>query len=66
MCRRGFEIALMHENFRNDFKVALDICDLIDDISSDNSVIMNGTPSESENSSWKNHLDEQHSMVIRI
>ena len=33
MCRRVFEIAVSHEDFRKDFKVALDICGTMDDIS---------------------------------
>ena len=45
MCRRGFEIAVSHENFRKDFNVTLDICGPMDDISSDKSGVMNGAAS---------------------
>ena len=48
MCRRGFEIAVSHENFRKDFNVTLDICGPMDDISSDKSGVMNGAASTSE------------------
>jgi putative transcriptional regulator len=59
----GFEIAVTHENFRKDFKVALDICGLMDDISSDKSGVMNGAASTSEDSARRNRLDEQHTMA---
>lgn len=48
MCRRVFEIAVSHEDFRKDFKVALDICGTMDDISSDQSGVMNGAASTSD------------------
>jgi putative transcriptional regulator len=63
MCRGEFEIAVTHENFRKDFKVALDICGPMDDISSDKSGVMNGAASTSEDSARRNPLDEQHSMA---
>jgi DNA-binding transcriptional regulator YiaG len=63
MCRRGFEIVLTHENFRKDFKVALDICGPMDDISSDKSGVMNGAPVHQIDSARRNPLDEQHSMA---
>jgi|GEM_PF-4899022 len=63
MCRRGSEIVLMHENFSKDFKVALDICGPMDDISSDKPGVMNGAPVHQIDSARRNPLDEQHSMA---
>ncbi len=63
MRRRGFEIVLTHENFRKDFKVALDNCGSMDDISSDISGVMNGAPVHQMDSARRNPLDEQHSMA---
>jgi hypothetical protein len=48
MCRRGFQIVVSHENFSKDFKVALDFCGPMDDISSDKSGVMNGVASTSD------------------
>ena len=61
--RSGFEIAVSDENFRKDFKVALDICGTMDDISSDKSGVMNGAPLHQIDSARRNPLDEQHSMA---
>jgi DNA-binding transcriptional regulator YiaG len=63
MCRQDFQIALKHENFHKDFKVAPDICGPMDDISSDKSDVMNGAPVHQIDSTRRNPLDEQHSMA---
>jgi hypothetical protein len=63
MCRGEFEISVTQENFRKDFKVALDICGPMDDISSDKSGVLNGAASTSEDSARRIPLDEQHSMA---
>lgn len=63
MCRREFEIDVSRENFHKDFKVALDICSPIDEISSDKSGVMNGAARTSEDSARRNPLDEQHIMA---
>jgi len=63
MCRREFQIAVSQGDFRKDFKVALDICGPLDDISSDKSGVMNGAASTSDDSARRNPLDEQYSMA---
>jgi DNA-binding transcriptional regulator YiaG len=63
MCRREFQIAVSQRDFRKDFKVALDICGPMDDISSDKSGVMNGAPVHHIDSARRNPLDEQHSMA---
>jgi DNA-binding transcriptional regulator YiaG len=63
MCRREFQIAVSQGDFHKDFKVALDICGPLDDISSDKSGVMNGAASTSDDSARRNPLDEQYSMA---
>jgi DNA-binding transcriptional regulator YiaG len=63
MCRREFQIAVSQGDFRKDFKVVLDICGPLDDISSDKSGVMNGAASTSDDSARRNPLDEQYSMA---
>jgi hypothetical protein len=48
MCRREFQIAVSQGDFRKDFKIALDICSPMDDISSDKSGVMNGAAGTSD------------------
>jgi len=57
---------LTSANWRKDFKVALDICCLMDDISSDKSGVMHCAAGTSEDSARRNPLDEQYSMARLI
>lgn len=50
-------------NLHNYFKVTLDICTHIDDISNDTSGIMNDAASKSKESARRNPLSEQYTMA---